>query len=80
MEFGAAFWDEGVEFVEEDDARDGGAGALEDLAEGAFGFADVLWGKWLLAEIRIQFLRSFIMYDTTVVSRLAVENVTYFVQ
>jgi hypothetical protein len=33
---------EGIKLVEEDDARDGGAGAGEDLAEGAFGFADVL--------------------------------------
>lgn len=42
MQLCAPFWDEGVEFVEENDAGDGGAGALEDLAEGAFGFADVL--------------------------------------
>lgn len=42
MQFGATFGDEGVELVEEDYARDGGTGALEDLAEGAFGFTDIL--------------------------------------
>lgn len=44
VEFGAALGGEGVEFVEEDDAGGGGAGALEDLADGALGFADVLGG------------------------------------
>jgi hypothetical protein len=42
VEFGAAFGYEGVELVEEDDTGNGRAGALEDLAEGALGFTDVL--------------------------------------
>jgi hypothetical protein len=42
VQLGGALGDEGIELVEEDDTRDGGAGALEDLAEGALGFADVL--------------------------------------
>lgn len=45
VEFGAALGDQGVELVEEDYAGDGGAGALEDLAESALGFADVLGGN-----------------------------------
>jgi hypothetical protein len=50
VEFGAALGDEGVELVEEDDAGDGGAGTLEDLAEGALGFADVL-EMWLARQV-----------------------------
>jgi len=42
VELGAAFRDERVELVEEDYAGYGAAGALEDLAESALGFADVL--------------------------------------
>lgn len=34
--------DEGIELVEEDYARTGGAGAGEERADGAFRFADVL--------------------------------------
>jgi hypothetical protein len=44
VELGAALGDERVELVEEDDAGDGAAGALEDLPEGALGFTDVLGG------------------------------------
>jgi hypothetical protein len=43
VEFGGALGDQRVQLVEEDDAGDGGARALEDLPEGALGFADVLW-------------------------------------
>jgi hypothetical protein len=42
VEFRAALGDESVELVEEDYAGNGGARTLEDLAEGALGFTDVL--------------------------------------
>jgi hypothetical protein len=42
MQLGGALGDKGVELVEEYHAWHGAAGAHEDLAQGALGFADVL--------------------------------------
>ena len=45
MQLGAALGDERVEFVEEYYAGYGAACALEDLTQGALGFADILVEK-----------------------------------